>query len=53
MKQAIRFSDERLHYFSFSLPLGCFATSLVATSLIAMTIQRDRGCWRPEPTVAE
>src|ERR1700693_3363428 len=29
--------DERLHYFSFSLPLGCFATSL-----LAMTIQRDR-----------
>ena len=50
MKRAIRFSthsgrlsrDERLHYFSFSLPLGCFATSLVATSLLAMTIQRDR-----------
>jgi hypothetical protein len=45
MKRAIRFSihsgrlsrDERLHYFSFSLPLGCFATSL-----LAMTIQRDR-----------
>ena len=48
MKRAIRFSvhsgrisrDERLHCFSFSvrkLPLGCFATSL-----LAMTIQLDR-----------
>ncbi len=36
------FAGERLHYFSFSLPLGCFATSLVATSLLAMTSQRDR-----------
>src|ERR1700761_2384135 len=36
-RRSVRPPFERLHYFSFSLPLNCFATSL-----LAMTIQRGR-----------